>query len=256
MNAKQGELPRGRFPLLVIAHRGSSGTAPENTMAAFRKAVSVGADMIELDVHLSSDGEVVVIHNDSVEEKTDGRGKVADLTKRQLRALDAGAWFSPDFAGERIPLLDEVLDLARGNILVNVEIKTGYLGPFTMDDLVDRTLAVVEDRGMLDRVLFSSFYAPALRRIAARKGDAILALLLNIPIQNSEDAKSGLYSIFNCGKDTVTGPSIIAAQRNGVQVNIWTVNQEAEMEWFIKAGVDGIFTDYPERLIGLLQAEK
>ncbi len=253
VDTKRGKLPRGRFPLLVIGHRGSSGSAPENTLAAFRKAIAAGADMIELDVHLSSDGEVMVIHNDSVDEKTDGRGMVADLTKRQLRGLDAGAWFGPEFAGERIPLLAEALELARGNILVNVEIKTGYLGTFSMEDLVDRTLTTVEEQAMIDRVLFSSFYPPALRRIAARRDDALLALLLNNPIQNSAEANSGFFPILNCGRGTVTAPTIAAAQKNGLQVNIWTVNQLEEMEWFVNARVDGIFTDYPERLISLLE---
>jgi glycerophosphoryl diester phosphodiesterase len=243
----------GRFPLLVIAHRGSSGAAPENTMAAFKKAISAGADMVELDVHLSRDGDVMVIHNDSVEEKTDGRGRVADLTRRELQALDAGSWFNQDFAGERIPSLEEVLALAGGNILVNVEIKTGYLGNYTMDDLVDRTLAVVEGQGMLDRVMFSSFHAPALRMIAARRDEAARALLLKSPIQDSEEAKSGEFSIFNCRRDVMTSESIISAQEIGLMVNVWTVNQEAEMAWFIKEKVDGIFTDYPDRLIRLLE---
>ena len=103
---------------LVIAHRGFSGVAPENTLAAFRKAIDVGADMFELDVLLSQDEHVVVIHDDTLERTTNGTGKVIDHTLAELQALDAGSWFSPEFAGEPIPTLEDALRLAKGEILV------------------------------------------------------------------------------------------------------------------------------------------
>lgn len=246
----------GRYPVLVIAHRGASGSAPENTLAAFRKAREIGADMIELDVHLSRDGEVMVIHDDAVDHRTNGTGRVADLARTELQQLDAGSWFAPEFAGEPIPALEDVLTLARGRMGVNVEIKTGYLGDFTMDDLVDRTLACVEGQDMLDAVMFSSFFPPALRRIAEKRPEAALALLLNAPWQNSEVLRAENFRIINCARDTVTANSLIAAREKGLLVNIWTVNKEAEMAWFIKAKVNGIFTDYPERLIGLLEKKE
>jgi glycerophosphoryl diester phosphodiesterase len=249
---REDQLQSSRFPLLVIAHRGASGTAPENTMAAFRKAILLGADMIELDVHLSRDGEVMVIHNDSVDEKTDGRGQVADLSTAALKKLDAGSWFSPEFAGEEIPTLAEVLEHCRGQILLNVEIKAGYLGGFSMDDLVDRTLGVVREARLIDHVLFSSFYEPSLQRIRQIQPEAGVALLLDQPIPDWAETESFPYRILNCRRNRVTKASIDKARRRGCRVNIWTVNDEEELAWFIRAQVDGIFTDYPERLIRLL----
>jgi glycerophosphoryl diester phosphodiesterase len=243
----------GRYPLLVIAHRGASGSAPENTLAAFAAALAVGADMVELDVHLSRDGEVMVIHNDSVDRRTNGTGMVADMTRAELQRLDAGSWFSERFGGEPIPALEEVLSLAKGRLRVNVEIKTGYLGPFSMDDLVDRTVAVVENQQMIDRVIFSSFDPPALKRIAEKWPDAARALLLDTPWQASAVVKAEKFRIIHCARNTVNARSLRAARAGGLRVNVWTVNREAEMERFIEAGADGIITDYPERLIRLLE---
>ncbi|MDZ4165066.1 MAG: glycerophosphodiester phosphodiesterase family protein [Smithellaceae bacterium] len=245
----------GQYPVLVIAHRGASGSAPENTLAAFRKALEIGADMIELDVHLSRDGEVMVIHDDAVNRRTNGTGRVADLSRAELQQLDAGGWFGEEFRAEPIPALEEVLNIVKGRMRVNVEIKTGYLGTFTMDDLVDRTLGLVESQDMLESVLFSSFYPPALQRIRVKREEANLALLLDHPWQDSPALGEGHFRVINCARDSVTGNSIIAARESGLLVNIWTVNQEAEMEWFIRAKVNGIFTDYPERLIRLLEKQ-
>src|SRR3972149_9393656 len=114
----------GRFPVMVIAHRGFSGQAPENTLASFKKARELGSDMIELDVRFSKDGHMVVMHDDTLDRTTNGRGKVADYTLKELKQLDAGSWFAPQFSDERIPNLNEVLELAKGKILVNIEIGT------------------------------------------------------------------------------------------------------------------------------------
>ena len=113
-----GERPR------VIAHRGFSGVAPENTLAAFRRAIEIGADMIEVDVALTGDGHVVCLHDETLDRTTDGQGLLAAATFEEVRRLDAGSWFAPELAGEKVPTLAEVLDLARGRILVNVEIKS------------------------------------------------------------------------------------------------------------------------------------
>lgn len=237
---------------LVIAHRGASGVAPENTMAAFVQAFTLGADMIELDVHLSRDGEVVVIHDDTLERCTNGRGYVVDHTLAELKKLDAGSWFGAGFAGERVPSLDEVLLWAKDKIRVNIEIKIGHLGPYSMDELADRTLARVEERGMVEQVLFSSFYPPALERIKAANSRAQVALLLNRPWRDVEEVILTPYATLNCARDTLTREAVLAAQRRGFKLNVWTVNEEREMAWFLELAVDGIITNYPERLIKLL----
>ncbi|MDQ0896529.1 glycerophosphodiester phosphodiesterase family protein [Paenibacillus sp. V4I7] len=113
-------------PLLVIAHRGAKGEAPENTMAAFRLGLEQGCDAIELDIHLSKDGEIVVIHDDTMHRTTDISGKVNELTLAELKQADAGRWFHEKYAGERVPLLEEVFDLVPANIMINVEVKYSY----------------------------------------------------------------------------------------------------------------------------------
>lgn len=244
---------QGKYRVLVIAHRGFSGSAPENTMAAFNKAIDAGAEMIELDVHLTSDAEVVVIHDDSLERTTNGSGRVADYTFHELEKFDAGSWFSEEFRGEKIPSLSQVLTLSKERIFVNIEIKKGFLGKYSMNDLADRALAEVERKAMLEEVLFSSFEPAALHRIKEKNIDARIALLLKKPWKDSDEAVSGHYSILNCGKDTLTEQGIISAQESGLRLNVWTVNETEDMDCFIRMNVDGIITNYPDQLIKRLQ---
>jgi len=146
----------------VLGHRGASHAAPQNTLAAFRKAADVGADGVELDVHLSRDGVPVVIHNDSVDATTDGTGLVRDMTLVQLQALDAGAHFDAAFAGERIPTLEEVLAEVGMRLLTNIELKAGQTSA-----LVPAVVELVRRMGMATRVWFSSFKPYALYRARA-----------------------------------------------------------------------------------------
>ena len=151
----------GQDPL-VIAHRGGAGTAPENTLAAFIQAVEVGADYFELDVMISSDDSLMIIHDATVDRTTDGTGTVASMTYQQLRQLDAGSWFGPEFAGERIPTLWESLELAMDNdkdIGVVIEIKTS-------DESVPAAIvSMVREMEMEDRVIVSSFNLSQITRV-------------------------------------------------------------------------------------------
>src|SRR5690606_9559351 len=147
----------GKFPVMVIAHRGFSGAAPENTLAAFRKGIEIGSDMIELDVHLSRDGELVVIHDETLERTTNGKGRVADNTLMELKDLDAGSSFAPQFSGEKIPTLIEVIELAKGRVLVNIEIKNPTHQRYSITELAEKTLREVKKAGMIDKFIFSSF---------------------------------------------------------------------------------------------------
>jgi len=131
--------PSGRFPVIVIAHRGFSGGAPENTISAFKKAIEVGSDMIELDVRFSKDGEIVVIHDETLERTTTGKGRVIEKTISELKQLDAGSKFHSSFSGEKIPTLRDVLQLAHRQIPVNIELKMGDYGRWTILDLAGGT---------------------------------------------------------------------------------------------------------------------
>ncbi|HWP66100.1 MAG TPA: glycerophosphodiester phosphodiesterase family protein [Candidatus Limnocylindria bacterium] len=232
------------MPVEVIAHRGASGTCPENTLAAFRRAEAVGAHMIELDVQLSRDGEVVVMHDDTLERTTDGHGPVARWTLAEMQRLDAGSWFGPEFAGERVPTLGEVLAAIR--LPINVELKPGG-----GEGLEARALEVVRAAGALERIVFSSFDPDALHRLRGLTADAQLGVLwarstLSPAIALAKRvAARGLHL-----RKTLASPEHLAAAREaGLLTRVWTVNEPREFARLKRAGVDGVFTDYPERFL-------
>ena len=244
----------GKFPVWVVAHRGFSGAAPENTIAAFKKAIEVDSDMIECDVHLSKDGEVVVIHDDTLKRTTNGNGKVRDLTLRELKRLDAGAWFGAQFSGEKIPALKEVLELTRGKIPLQVELKEGDLGQPAMIELVDRSFQEVEKAGMLDQVLFSSFNLSAIERIREKNPNLPLALIYNKPWNSPQEITGGNpFPVLSCSGKVLNPANASRARQQGIKVLVWTLNTEEQMEHFLKVGVDGIVTNYPDKLITILK---
>jgi glycerophosphoryl diester phosphodiesterase len=235
---------------LNVSHRGMMASAPQNTLAAFRKAVEFGADGVELDVQLSKDGAVVVIHDFAVDRTTDGTGRVAQKTLAELKALDAGSKFSPQFAGERIPTLTEVFDVLEGKLLVNIELKA--LGRNRDTSLVAPVLEVVRKHGMDKRVLFSSFNSYVLRAMKQLAPDIPIGLLYapDSPIYarhawldpfEPHEARHPHFSM-------LTGPIICWYHARGLRVNTWTVNEPDEMRRLIEAGVDGIITQKPDIL--------
>ncbi|MBM4306715.1 MAG: glycerophosphodiester phosphodiesterase [Deltaproteobacteria bacterium] len=244
----------GRFPVMVVAHRGFSGVAPENTMIAFKKAIEAGSDMIELDVRLSKDGEVVVIHDESLERTTNGKGRVIDLTLTELKKLDAGSRFHSSFSGEQIPTLKEVLQLAYGQIMVNVELKSGDYGRYTIFDLADRALREVEMAGMVDQVIFSSFHPVALEKVLEKKQDVLVAYLYERHWSLPREVTEGRpFPILNCRKSVLTLENISRAHQEGIRIGVYTLNTEEEMERFIDLKVDAIITNHPDRFINILK---
>lgn len=244
----------GKFPVFVIAHRGFSGAAPENTLAAFEKAIEAGSDMIELDVHLSSDGQVVVIHDDTLNRTTNSKGKVSHHTLQELKQLDAGSWFGSQFSGEKIPTLKEVLELVRGRILVNIELKMGDLGPYSMKDLADRSLQEVEKTGVVNQTLFSSFDPSVLERIHEKNPRILMVLVYNKSWSFTQEVTGGRpIPVLSCRGTVLTQTNISNAHQRGIKVFVWTLNTEEHMVHFLNMGVDGIITDHPDRLIKILQ---
>jgi glycerophosphoryl diester phosphodiesterase len=245
---------KGRFSVMVIAHRGFSGAAPENTLAAFRKAIEIGSDMIELDIHLSKDGRIVVIHDETLERTTNGRGKVVDHTLTDLKKLDAGSPFGGQFAGERIPTLEEVLDLAKGRVLVNIEIKNPTHEQYPITALAYKSLQAVKKAKMLDRVIFSSFNPVSLEHIQKKEPRAGVALLFHRPWNSFLEMTSGKkYEVLNLRNIHLNKEKISQVHREGMKVNVYTVNTEEELEQFVRWGADGIITNYPDRLIRILK---
>jgi glycerophosphoryl diester phosphodiesterase len=209
----------------VIAHRGASGTRPENTLAAFRRAVELGAPMIELDVQRTRDGHAVVVHDWTLERTTTGRGAVGDRTLAEIRALDAGAWFDRAFAGERIPTLAEVL--AAVPIAVNVELK-----PRGSDGLEAEALAVVEAAGALGRVVFSCFEPAVLERVRGLSRAADLGVLWEdapLPEAVRWAGRVGARAL-HLRKDAVSLAALKQASDAGLRIRVWTVNDLVEFE--------------------------
>jgi len=247
---------KGRFPVLVVAHRGFSGAAPENTLAAFRKAIDAGSDMIELDIQLSKDGKIVVIHDETLERATNGQGKVVDHTLQELKKLDAGSRFGAEFSGERIPTLREVLDLVKGRVLVNIEIKNPAHGRYPITELADKGLQAVKKARMLDRVIFSSFNPVSLEHIQQKEPQAWVALLFHRAWNSLPELTGGkAYEVLNLRNIHLSREKISRVHKEGMKVNVYTVNTEEELEQFVKWGVDGIITNYPDRLIRILKAK-
>ena len=243
-----------KFSIMVIAHRGFSGAAPENTLAAFQKGIEIGSDMIELDVHLSRDGEIVVIHDETLERTTNGKGMVADQTLGDLKKLDAGSSFSATFAGEKIPTLKEVLDLVKGRALVNIEIKNPTHQRYSITELAEKTLREVEKAGMIDKIIFSSFNPASLEWIGKKEPRAQTAFLFHRPWNSLRDIPgSQEYSVLNLRNIHLTREKVAELKKAGKRVNVYTVNPEEEIRKFVDWGVDGIITNYPDRLIKVLQ---
>ena len=230
--------------MLVIAHRGASGTRPENTLVAFRRAETLGAQMVELDVQLSRDGEVVVLHDWTLDRTSDGRGRVGRRTLAEIRRLDAGAWFDPAYAGERIPTLGEVL--AAVGLPVNVELKSRG-----DDGLEARALAVVEAAGAMERVVFSSFDPESLLRLRARSARADIAVLWSGRRLAPALRLAGRVgaTALHIRKDAAASAEVPKAVAEGVLVRAWTVNDPAESALLGNSGVSAIFTDFPERFL-------
>jgi glycerophosphoryl diester phosphodiesterase len=236
----------------VIAHRGFSGAAPENTIAAVRAAIEINADMVEVDVTLTSDGHVVVIHDETLDRTTDGSGEVSDFTRAELQLLDAGAWFAPRFAGERIPTLDAVLDEVEDRILLNVEIKS---------EAVDRGIvalvaSAIQRRGMVDQVVVSSFSPKALQEMHSIAPAIRTAVLYNTKFHTGQDAVDIVAdlgaSVFNIKRQRLTKKMRRRCRENNIPIGVYTVNEPRRMRRLVKKRVGAIFTDHPDRLLGIL----
>jgi glycerophosphoryl diester phosphodiesterase len=232
-------------PPYFFAHRGASAYAPENTLAAFELAVKQGAPAIEFDVKITSDGHVVVIHDQTVDRTTDGVGQVTQLPLAALRELDAGSKKAAQYCGEKIPTLDEVFGAVGSKLFINVEL-TNYATPF--DALVPKVAELVKKHALEKRVMFSSFFPHNLMN-AAR-------LLPNVPHgQLFLEGKPGLWQrawgrLINIQAEhpwagDVAADYVKSAHGRRRRVHVWTVNDPVTMRYLRVLGVDAIFTDDP-----------
>jgi len=233
---------------IIFAHRGASGTHPENTMAAFRAAAEKGADGIELDVQMTRDGEIVIIHDETVNRTTDGRGMIEKMKMDEVAKLDAGSWFSPSFAGEKIPTLHEFLAWAAGNDLqINIELKTNKV-PY--HGIEKQVLDLIEFYNMRGRVVISSFNFDSIKRVIELDPYiAVAGLIWKIRRDALAKAKDlgvtalhtqASFALSSYGRETVD---------SGMLLRLYTINDPKEWQRIKSSGVpiEALITDFPER---------
>lgn len=232
--------------VLGIGHRGAMAYAPENTMASFQLGVELGADLIELDVHQTRDQELIVIHDGDISRTTTGRGRVKDMTLRELRDLDAGIKFAGRFRGERVPTLSDVLAWAKRRIPLVIEIKGDPQPAIGIEENLVNTLRAQD---MLNEVMIISFYHPALQRIRQLEPQVATGILYSGRLGDTVSAARAVQA----NSVRVDWPYwerevIRQVHQAGLTASTWDVNEEPLMEYLIELGIDSICTDYPDRL--------
>jgi glycerophosphoryl diester phosphodiesterase len=239
---------RPRF--LRIAHRGASGHCPENTRSAFVRAIELGADMVELDCQMTRDGAVVVIHDETLDRTTSGRGRVIDRTLKEIQTLDAGSWFSPRYAAEDVPTLEDVIAILRGKVALNLEIK----GNDPPGRLEIHCVGTLHSMRFFDQTVFSSFSPRRMQKLRELSAEARIGILMAAGTRWSDGlqlAAELAAEALHPERSLVRPELVAAAHGHGLEVRVWPVNDVRHMESLIDMGVDGIFTDFPDRLLGL-----
>lgn len=250
---------------LVMAHRGGKGLWPENTLYAFEQAVAMGVDVLEMDMHSTADGVLVVMHDDTVDRTTDGTGPVQSLTLEELKALDAGYDWSLDdgatfpYRGQSItvPTVEEVF-AAHPTMPMNIEIKQAE------PSITKPFCQLIREYGMVDKVLVASFHQETMNEfrlecpeVATATGErevTVLFVLSKIYLDATYSPASQAMQVpeYRSGLHVLTPRMVSAAHSRGLDVHAWTINDVEDMQRLIDLGVDGIITDYPDRLMDLL----
>jgi glycerophosphoryl diester phosphodiesterase len=236
---------------LFIAHRGHSLRFPENTMAAFKGAIQAGAHMVELDVSLSKDRQLVVIHDDTVDRTTNGSGAVRSLTLKQVSRLDAGSWFDARFHKERLPTLAQVLDAVKGHLLVNIEIKPEAFEAHGPADAVERqVLDLVREKKMLADVLVSSFEWQILENLRKMELEIALGLLSESPADERLRQWYKRVKGFSWHPDyrVLTRSQVDSLHALGARVFPYAVDGKIDTRGLLAMGVDGLIVDDPRQM--------
>jgi len=235
-------------PCWIIGHRGYAAKYPENTLAAFEAAIGAGAVMIELDVTLSRDRKVVVIHDETLDRTTNAKGVVADFTLAELKQLDAGSWLDAQFAEQQIPELREVLDLVNGRAYVNIEIKSNAYEPGHPTDAIEKqVLDLLRQKNLLDTCMISSFEVNFLEQIAFMKNTPATAFISEIPADKNTVDMCSRLKVFSWHPDhrIVTSNQVDQMHAAGIKVFPWTVDSTDDFARMRDLQVDGVITNDP-----------
>lgn len=232
-----------------VAHRGATAYSPENTIAAFDLAVDMKADYIEIDVQRSKDGELVLIHDTTVDRTTDGTGKVGDLTFEQLRSLDAGSWKGEQFTGEPIPTFEEVLDLYRGKVGILIELKAPELYPGIEEQvaaaLIERNLHKPQN----EKIIIQSFNFESIKKMDQLLPKVPIGVLTSNRADTTLEALQEFSTYadwFNPSYGIVTEELVNQIHSLGMQIGSWTVRSQEAADFLFEMGVDAIISDYPD----------
>jgi glycerophosphoryl diester phosphodiesterase len=228
--------------LMVVAHRGASRVAPENTLAALKKAIEYGADYGECDVFQTKDGEIVLFHDEELERTTGKEGMIRDYTLAELKELEAGSWFKEEFRGEPIPTLREAIRLVKGKMKLDIEIKVSGEDAGITEKVVD----IIRSENLGNACMVTSFEKQVIERVKEIAPDLVTGFIFD------EDHPPGIFDgnwDYVCSKRNIVDEAFVRkAKKKGKKVLVWTVDYPAEMKKLIGLGVDGIITDVPDVL--------
>lgn len=229
------------------AHRGASGYYPENTMLSFEKAIELGCSGIETDVQITKDGVLVLIHDEMVNRTTNGAGFLKDYTFSDLSKLDAGSWYSKDFRGLRIPTVEELIYLVKdSDLIINFELKNGVI---QYKDLEEKLINTIYEHNIQDRVILSSFNHYSMVKCKEISSEIKTGLLYMEGLYKPEQyAKTAFADALHPYFYALNNELISIIKSEGIGINTFTVNDENYMKYFYQAGVDGIITNYPDKL--------
>ncbi len=232
---------------VIVAHRGASRAAPENTLSAMKKAIEIGADYAECDVFQTKDGEIVLFHDEEMERTTGQAGMIWEYTLAELNKLEVGSWFKEEFRGEPIPTLRQVIQLCKGKIKLNIEVKV----PKGKDpNIVQKVVDIIRSEDIQNECMVTSFEKPVIEKVKELAPGLITGFIFDEEFP--PDIFEGNWE-YMCSKRNIVDEAFVRkAKKKGKKIFVWTVNYPAEMKKLIDMGVDGIITDVPDVLKRIL----
>ncbi len=231
----------------ITAHRGASGLAPENTLASVVLAMKIGANFAEIDVQETADGHLILLHDNSLKRTTDRDKNIWDLKLSDLRDVDAGSWFSPQFAGEPVPTFAQIVDAVRDKMKLNIELKmNGH-----QQNLGSRVVDLIQKKNFISQCIVTSFDREEIRKVKNLNPAIKTGYIFSKTPE--EDLWAGEFDLISVGRKLVTDKLVQNAHNAGKEVHVWTVNKEEEMGKMIDLGVDNIITNYPDVLKKVLE---